>query len=63
MTDIFDVRVDGALVGLEGHAVQRVQQLGAGENPTRRAGEGREERELAGGERTGSTPAGSRGRT
>src|SRR5258708_5331776 len=43
--DVFDVSVDSALIGFEGDAVHRVQQLGAGEDATRLARHRRQELE------------------
>src|SRR5205809_8014106 len=43
---ILDVRVDGALVGLERHAANRTQQLGPAEDAPRLACHGRQQLEL-----------------
>src|SRR5207244_5564744 len=44
--DVLHVRVDRALVRLEGDAVDRVEELRAGEHTTRRSSERREELEF-----------------
>src|SRR5439155_18257010 len=44
--DVLDVRVDGPLVRLEGHPVDRVEELGPGEDPAGRAGERGEQLEF-----------------
>src|SRR5438876_3686960 len=46
--DVLHMRVDRALVGLEGDAVDRVEELRAREHAARRARERREELELRG---------------
>src|SRR6185503_18173698 len=48
--DVLDVRVDGALVALEGHAVHRVEKLGAGEDAAGLSGHRHEDLELGRGQ-------------
>ena len=43
---IFDMGVNGALIGLKGDAVQRTQELGPAENPPRLSSHRRQQLEL-----------------